>query len=342
GEVLAAALFTLGFLLVLSLVGYRSLKGSIEFQHLITYLLAAFRLRNSVVEFINRLSSSLEKVLSITNLQEFLMIEPRLRDDGAIASGEIRGEIEVKDVCFSYQGSDRLVLNKLNMKINPGETVALVGPNGSGKTTLVKLITRLYELREGAILVDGHDLKEFSLDFLHSQIAYVDQQGVRFEATVHENIAYGDWRRLIDSPAEVRKIAKEARIDSMINEMPDGFETKLGRLFGQFDLSGGQWQKIAVARAVAKKARIYILDEPTAHLDAKSEFEIFTSLKDSVIGNTAILISHRFTTARMADRIFVISEGQVVQTGTHEELVNESGLYKELYNLHHMSFISSN
>jgi ATP-binding cassette subfamily B protein len=341
GGIAAAVLFTLGFLLVLGLVGYRSLQGRIEFQYLITYLLAAFRLRNSVVEFINRLSSSLERVLSITNLQEFLDTKPNLVDTGVIRSGELKGIIELRDVSFSYPGNDRKVLNKINMRIQPGETIALVGPNGSGKTTLVKLITRLYELDDGSILIDGQEIKRFNLDFLHSQIAYVDQQGVRFEATAHENIAYGDWRRLMESREEVRQIAERTRIASMIEKMPEGFDTRLGRMFGQFDLSGGQWQKIAIARAVAKNAGIYILDEPTAHLDAKSEYEIFASLKDAVQGKTAILISHRFTTARMADRIFVINEGQVVQVGTHNELLQQSGLYKELYGLHELTFNSN-
>jgi ATP-binding cassette subfamily B protein len=341
GETAAALLFTFGFLLVVGLVGYRALYGSIPFNLLITYLLAAFRLRNSVASFINKLSTSMEKVLNITNLQEFLSARPTLQDVGTLAPPKIKGQIELRDVTFSYSGVKHRVLRDVNMKIQPGETVALVGPNGSGKTTLVKLITRLYELNSGSILIDGQSIADFSIDFLHRQIAYVDQHNVRFEATVHENIAFGDWRRLIDQPDQVRKIARETNIEPMIQSMPSGFETLLGRKFGKFDLSGGQWQKLAVARAVAKNASIYILDEPTAHLDAQSEFEIFSGLRDLVKDRTVILISHRFTTARMADRIYVMDDGKVVQQGPHDDLMKKGGLYRELYNLHRLSLAST-
>jgi ATP-binding cassette subfamily B protein len=339
GGMIAALVFTVGFLMVISLVGYRSLAGVIPFQFLISYLLASFRLRNSVVEFINRLSSSMEKVLSITNLQEFLKSEPSVQDKGSV-SGPVRGKIELRGVSFAYPGTEVPVLRKVSMRIHPGETIALVGPNGGGKTTLVKLLVRLYDVSDGSILIDGTNITELKLESFQSQIAYVDQQTVRFEATVHENIAYGDWQHLIDNPDEVRKIAEKAGITNLVQKMPSGMETRLGRLFGQFDLSGGQWQKISIARALARNASIYILDEPTAHLDAQSEFEIFSSLRDLFQNKTAILISHRFTTARMADRIFVIDEGRVVQEGTHDELCQKGGLYKELYRLHQLSFLA--
>jgi ATP-binding cassette subfamily B protein len=341
GGIAAAMLFALGFLLVVGLVGYRSLHGSIAFNLLITYLLAAFRLRGSVVELINKLSSSFEKVLNITNLQEFLNVKPTLSEGGTLAPKEVEGEIELSNVTFSYRGTDNPVLCNVNLQIQPGETIALVGPNGSGKTTLVKLICRLYEPDRGKIILDGKDIQEYSLGFLHGQIAYVDQHNVRFEASVEENIAYGDWKQLIGQPDRVRKIAQRANIESMILDMPEGFNTRLGRMFGQFDLSGGQWQKIAVARALARNASIYILDEPTAHLDAQSEFEVFSGLKDLVKNRTTILISHRFTTARMADRIYVMDNGRVVQQGAHAELMEKGGLYKELYSLHRSSFIST-
>jgi len=340
GGIFAALVFTLGFLLVLGLVGYRAIAGTIAFQFLITYLLASFRLRNSVVEFINRLSASMERALGITNLKEFLRAKPTLRDEGKIDSGRIRGQIKLQDVTFTYPGCQVPVLHGINMSISPGETIALVGPNGGGKTTLVKLLVRLYDVRKGSILIDETDIREFKLGFLQSQLAYVDQQNIRFEATVQENIAFGDWQRLIDKPGEVSKIVRKVGIENMIKQMPAGLNTRLGRLFGQFDLSGGQWQKITIARALARNAAIYILDEPTAHLDAQSEFEVFSNLRDLVQNKTAIFISHRFTTARMADRIFVIDEGRVVQEGTHEELVQRGGLYKELYRLHQSTFSS--
>jgi ATP-binding cassette subfamily B protein len=245
-------------------------------------------------------------------------------------------------VTFSYPGTENPVLYNVNLHIRAGETIALVGPNGSGKTTLVKLLCRLYELSSGSLKIDGENIQEYSLEFLHRQIAYVDQNNVRFEASVWENIAYGDWRRLINRPDLVRDIARMANIESMVLQMPNGFETLLGRMFGQFDLSGGQWQKLAVARALAKKASIYILDEPTAHLDAQSEFEIFSGLRDLVVNRTTILISHRFTTAQMADRIYVIDDGRVVQHGSHGELMERGGLYRELYNLHRLSFAPMN
>ena len=338
GGIAAAMVFTLGFLLVVGLVGYRAFHGSIAFNLLITYLLAAFRLRNSVVDLIDKLSSSLEKVLSITNLQEFFSVKPTLTKEGTLVPVEIRGDIELRNVTFAYKGTTKPVLRDISLDIEAGETIALVGPNGSGKTTLVKLLCRLYDIGGGSLKIDGTSIQDYSLDSLHSQIAYVDQNNVRFESTVWENIAYGDWRHLLEKPERVREIAREAKIESMILEMPDGFQTLLGRIFGHYDLSGGQWQKLAVARALAKDAAIYILDEPTAHLDAQSEYEIFSSLRDQVKNKTTILISHRFTTAQMADRIYVIDNGKVVQRGSHRELMDSSGLYRELYNLHRLSF----
>jgi ATP-binding cassette subfamily B protein len=322
------------------LVGYRTLDGVFPFHLLVTYLLAAFRLRTSVNEFVNKLSVTMERVLRITNLQEFFATRPLIRDSRQSVKIDIKGRIEIRDVSFSYPGTNRTVLKNISLQIKEGETIALVGPNGGGKTTLVKLLTRLYEPTSGSITIDGIQIQEITLDSLQSQIAYIDQNDVRFEATVHENIAYGDWRRLMSRKDLVEAIAEEVSLTEMIRHLPNGMDTVLGRVFGDFDLSGGQWQKIAIARALATDASIYILDEPTAHMDAQTEFEIFQGLRNLVTRKTTVLISHRFTTARMADRIVVLDEGRIVEEGSHDSLLSLGGVYGTLFELHQSTFSS--
>ena len=219
--------------------------------------------------------------------------------------------------------------------------MALVGENGSGKTTLAKLIAGLYTPDRGRILLDGRDITEIDPGSLHRQIAFIFQSFSRYEATAADNIAYGDWEHILGDRTRVEEIARAAGVHDMVAAMPAGYDTLLGRSFGAHDLAGGQWQKLAVARAFARPARLLILDEPTAAHDARAEYELFVRARELAHGRTTLLISHRFSTLSMADRILVMHEGQIVEQGTHDELMEHAGRYSELYGLHQRQMASS-
>ncbi|MEE8574683.1 MAG: ATP-binding cassette domain-containing protein, partial [Thermodesulfobacteriota bacterium] len=269
--------------------------------------------------------------LYISNLREYLSIKPQIRSKKSQSLAESKGEIEFRDVSFTYPGSESPVLSGLTFRIAQGDTVALVGESGAGKTTLAKLIVRFYDPDAGSILFDGVDLRELSVESLHRQMALVPQQFGRYEATVSENIAYGDLERLKDDREQIERIARYAGVDKIIEKMPQGYDTLLGRRFGSYDLSGGQWQQIALARAFAREATLLILDEPTSNLDAKAEYELFDRYRQLAKAKTTILISHRFSTVSMADRIIVLDKGKIVESGTHSELISLGGQYATLY-----------
>ena len=218
-------------------------------------------------------------------------------------------------------------------QLHAGEVVALVGENGAGKTTLVKLLTRLYDPDEGRILLDGHDLRDYDLDALRGNMGVIFQDFVRYNLTAADNIAVG---RIVarDDRARIARAAMRSQADDVIAKLPDGYDQMIGKRFKNgVELSGGEWQKIAIARAYMREAEVLILDEPTAALDARSEFEVFRRFKELSEGKTAILISHRFSSVRMADRIVVLADGKVEAAGTHEELVSQAGRYSELFEL---------
>jgi ATP-binding cassette subfamily B protein len=212
--------------------------------------------------------------------------------------------------------------------------VALVGENGAGKSTVAKLISRLYDPDRGRILFDGIDLRAWDLDHLYHQISCVFQNYGRYEATVAENIAFGDWGAMLGDRARIEAVARLANVDDMVRAMPQGYDTLIGRMFGDYDLSGGQWQRLAVARAFARDAALLILDEPTSNLDARAEYDVFSRFRELAHGRTTVLISHRFSTVRMADRILVLAAGRIVESGTHKALIARGGHYASLYELH--------
>jgi ATP-binding cassette subfamily B protein len=238
-----------------------------------------------------------------------------------------------EDVGFRYPDAERWAVRHLDLTIGAGEVVALVGENGAGKTTIVKLLARLYDPTEGRILLDGRDLRDYDLADLRGRIGVIFQDFVRFGFSAAENIGVGAIEAA-DDRERVRGAAERSRADAVVERLPGGYDQILGKRFeAGIDLSGGEWQKIAIARAYMREADLLVLDEPTAALDARAEYEIFQRFRDLSRGRTAVLISHRFSTVRMADRILVLEGGQVVESGSHEALLAQGGRYAELFEL---------
>lgn len=334
GNSLFAAVSSIAFFLTLGRVAIRTLQGELGLGDLAIYGGATARLRNSLEQAISNFTSALEQTLHIANLREFFAIEPQISQHGNHVPDQSYGRIQLENVTFAYPGAAKPVLQQISLEIAPGETVAIVGRNGAGKTTLVKLLARLYEPSNGRILFDGRPMDELAQDYLRQQIAFVFQHYGRYEATAAENIAYGDWPRLLDNPAAIQQVAEMAGVDDLIREMPNGYDTMLGRWFGEYTLSGGQWQNLAIARAFARPASLIILDEPTSNLDAMSEFQLYSRFRELATGRTAILISHRFSTVSMADRILVLDNGVIIESGKHNDLLERGGLYAQMYAIH--------
>jgi ATP-binding cassette subfamily B protein len=241
-------------------------------------------------------------------------------------------------VSFTYPGTGRRVLDRLNLRIEPGQRIALIGENGQGKTTIVKLLTRLYDPTNGRILLDGIDLREYDLEDLHSEIGVIFQDFMRYEMSARQNIAVGRIEAS-DRNGSVERAAQKSLADAVIGRLANGYDQLLGRRFeGGVDLSGGEWQKIALARAYLRDAQLLILDEPTASLDARSEYEVFQRFAELTQGKMALLISHRFSTVRMADRIIVLENGRIVEEGSHSQLIALGGRYSSMFELQASSY----
>lgn len=316
------------------------IAGRITVGGLTLYYQAFQQSQSQVSNILSGVGSTYENSLFLSNLFSFLEYAPELpvRPDPLPVPQPIREGIVLEHVSFRYPGTEKWVLRDISFAIRPGETIALVGANGAGKTTLVKLLTRLYDPTEGRITIDGIDLREFDPAELRSRAGVIFQDYVKFQLTAGENIGFGRVEALADT-GRIERAAVEAGADAVIAALPQGYETPLGRWFqdGQ-ELSIGQWQKVAIARAFMRDADLLILDEPTSSLDVRSEYEVFRAFDDLTEGKMAVLISHRFSTVRMADRIVVIEEGVVIEDGGHDELLLKGGRYAELFDMQAASY----
>ncbi len=338
---LLALVGTLGYyaayatIIYLTVVGYRAPAGKFTIG-VLTFLAASFRQSRELIQRVLLSASQLvEQSLYLEDLFSFLALEPRIRSSsGAVAvPAPIRDGFVFEDVGFRYPGSDRWAVRHLSFRLSPGERIALVGENGAGKTTLAKLLARLYDPSEGRILLDGRELRDYDVASLRQNLGVIFQDFYRYDFPVRENIAVGDIARLEDLPA-IEQAARRSLADSVTARLPGGYDQMLGRRFEQgVDLSGGEWQKVALARAYLREAQLLILDEPTAALDARAEYEVFQRFAELTVGRMAVLISHRFSTVRMADRILVLTRGELVEQGSHDQLLEMAGLYSELFHL---------
>ena len=316
------------------LIIFRVLNGMITIGEL-TFLAGSFRrLKANMQSSLARLTRISESALQLGDYFEFLGIvgEPE-RDNIMVLPKKIKTGFELKEVSFSYPGAESLVLDKVSFKIRAGEKMAFVGENGAGKTTLIKLLLRFYEPNSGVILLDGIDIRRFNKAAYQQMFGVIFQDFVRYEFTLRENIAIGNISEL-ENMEVIKSAASRSLADQVAAEMKNGYEQQLGKRFARgTDLSGGQWQKIALGRAYMKDAAIMILDEPTSALDARAEYEAFQRFIGLTKGKTSIIISHRFSTVRMADRIIVLKDGKILEKGTHEELMAEGQLYSDLFEL---------
>ena len=331
---------TMGYYSAYVYVIWRTLAGALSIGTLTFLSGAILQASSNIQQIFSTVSGIADQALFLTDLLAFFEMQPTIRSKPhALAAPRpiLRG-FEFRDVSFRYPGSPRLILNRMNFLLQPGERVALIGENGQGKTTVVKLITRLYDPSEGQILLDGIDLREYSLEDLYREIGVIFQDFMRYEMTARENIAVGRVEEL-DNLALLRTAARKSMADHVIGQLPLGYDQMLGRRFdGGLDLSGGEWQKVALARAYLHDAQLLILDEPTAALDARSEYEVFQRFAELTAGKMALFISHRFSTVRMADRIVVLDNGRIAEEGSHDQLARMGGRYAEMFELQAASY----
>ena len=315
----------------------RALARAISVGDVVLGTQAAWRGKEALQQTFSYGGQFFEQTLTLVNLFAFLDLDPStvpgsLRRQKTTCSVPSTIErVEFRNVSFAYPSVQQTVLDDVSFAIEGGQKVALVGQNGSGKTTIVKLLTRLYDPTDGQILINGTDIREFDLAELQSRFAVVFQDCVRYALTARENVGFGDVARVSDLE-RIRAAAGAAVVEDDLSDLPDGYETFLGGQFGiGRDLSGGQWQKVGLARGYMRQGSLFVIDEPTAHLDALAEFEVFRSFLDLTGEQTSVMISHRFSNVRLADHIVVLDSGRVVQQGTHEELSAVNGLYARMF-----------
>jgi ATP-binding cassette subfamily B protein len=332
---------TLGYYGTYAFVIYRTVGGALTLGTMTILVGAIAGASTNIQAFFSTFSIIADQALFMNDLFEFFSVQPKIfSKPGALpAPRPIRLGFEFKNVSFHYPGNPRLVLNNVSFKLEPSSRIALVGENGQGKTTIVKLLTRLYDPTSGQILLDGIDLREYDLDDLRKEIGVIFQDFTRYDMTASENIAVGQIEERTNQ-FRIRSAATKSLAEKVIRKLPKGYDQTLGcRFEGGVDLSGGEWQKMALARAYLRDAQTLILDEPTAALDARSEHEVFERFAELTKGKMSLLISHRFSTVRMADRILVLENGRIAEQGKHDDLVRvSSGRYAQMFELQAASY----
>ncbi len=332
--VLLGLLGTLAFYGAYAWVAADAVRGRITLGEMTMYLLLFKQGQSAVTASLSTIGGMYEDNLYLSNLYEYLD-QPVPEERGQATSGPLPGDgVRFEGVSFRYPGADRDALHRIDLHLRPGQSLALVGENGAGKTTLIKLLTRLYTPTEGRILLDGRDLAEWDPELLRRRVGVIFQDFVRYQLLVGENVGAGDVDAFTDTE-RWREAATQGMADPFIQDLPKGYDTQLGRWFKDGrELSGGQWQKIALSRAFMRsKADLLVLDEPTASMDAEAEATVFEHVRGLAHGRMVILISHRFSTVRMADHIVVLRDGKVVEQGSHGELVAQEGTYARLFAL---------
>jgi ATP-binding cassette subfamily B protein len=319
---------------------YKTVMRQLNIGQLVFLTQTIMSASNNISQIFSTLSSIADQALFLTDLLAFFELRPKIisKPNALPAPRPIVKGFEFRNVSFQYPGTERRVLDHLNFRLEPGERIALIGQNGQGKTTIVKLMTRLYDPTAGQILLDGVDLRDYDIEDVRKEIGAIFQDFMKYEMTARENIGVGRIQYLNDT-GRIVMAAEESLADGVIERLPRRYEQMLGRRFeGGVDLSGGEWQKIALARAYLREAQVLILDEPTAALDARAEYEVFERFNELTIGKMALFISHRFSTVRMAERIIVLEDGRIAEEGNHERLVARGGRYAEMFELQASSY----
>lgn len=336
-QILSVASYYGAYILII----LRTVAGALSVGDM-TFLSGSFnRLQNQLQGLLSGFNRIAESALYLQDYFDFLAIEPSIGDapDAIEPPPEINEGIRFENVGFKYPGTDIWAVRHISFLLKAGEKLALVGENGAGKTTLVKLLARMYDPSEGRILLDGQDIRNFKIQSYRNMIGVIFQDFVRFSFRADENVAVGQIEK-ISEETQIVDAAERSLADPVIRKLPGGYQQMLGKRFAEgVDLSGGEWQKVALARAYMRDAQIVILDEPTAALDARAEFEVFKRFAELTSGKTAVIISHRFSTVRMADRILVLKNGEMIELGTHKELLAGNSLYAELFNLQAQGYL---
>ena len=337
---LLAIVGQLGYYAAYALSIFRTIEGRYTIGDLTLITTAIMQAMSNIQQVFSTASGVADQALFLTDLLAFFEMKPKVesRANGVRMPRPVQRGFEFRNVSFVYPGTTRRILSDFNFTLAPGQRVALIGENGQGKTTVVKLITRLYDPTEGQILLDGVDLRDYDLVDLHSEIGVIFQDFMRYEMTARENITVGRVE-VPHTTEEIEFAAEKSLASTVVEKLKGGYDQMLGRRFeGGVDLSGGEWQKLALARAYLRDAQLLILDEPTASLDARSELEVFERFAELTHDKMALLISHRFSTVRMADRIVVLEGGRLVEEGSHAQLIALGGRYAGMFEMQAASY----